>query len=715
MHSSHIVKALGLCLMLALAPCTGKAQESDSLIRIPSYSIGSLFKTSTFTHAGVHDPSIVAYTTTTGRKYYYIFGTHLGVAYSTDLKNWTTKYTTSSCSGLFGTMDNAGKISSLTTYTDAFHTNMTKSVNKLSGSDTVSVDFGNFDASAWSTSSGASLDGDMWAPDVIYNKALGKWCMYLSLNGDNWRSVIIMLSSSNITGPYVYQGPVVYSGFQWTSIAEASWKLTDLELVLGTQSSLPSRYNMGSSWGNRWPNCIDPCVFYDEQGELWMSYGSWSGGIFIIKLDKNTGLRDYTTAYAGNNNNSNGVVSDPYFGKRIAGGYYVSGEGSYIKHIGNYYFLFVTYGGLDSKGGYEMHVFRSTSPDGPYTDTNNYSAVYTSYLMNYGPSAGTTRGEKLLGPYQWDNMAYAELSQGHNSALVDDNGHAYLIYHTRYNNGTEWFNDRVHQLFLSEDGWLLAAPYEYSGSIINSDSAAVHSYCTTADIAGNYQVIVHKYKMDYANKAYQAPVSITLHSDGTISGDFGGSWAVTPGTSYFSITLKSNLSSTKTSYKGVILPQKVSETNMQAVCFTAVASNGVNVWGSNADGKLAVDCNYQSYTVPLRSSQYVTADVDLTSTPKYGATITWKSSREDVITSDGKLTIPTSDSTITVGMTCTITKGNYYFDRTINVRVKGDGTAVNTLQSDPLTRKIYDLQGRRLKAVTRPGLYIINGKKQYIQ
>ena len=62
----------------------------------------------------------------------------------------------------------------------------------------------------------------------------------------------------------------------------------------------------------------------------------------MMKLDEETGLRDYDVTYAENE------TSDPYFGKKIAGGHYVSGEASYIEYIGGYYFLFMTYGGLDS-------------------------------------------------------------------------------------------------------------------------------------------------------------------------------------------------------------------------------------------------------------------------------------------------------------------------------------------------------------------------------
>lgn len=238
----------------------------------------------------------------------------------------------------------------------------------------------------------------MWAPDVIWNKAMKKWCMYLSVNGDYWYSSIILLTSDNIEGPYRYQAPVVISGFH----TGTSYKDTDLEIVIGTQTSLPSRYAVGNKWGERYPNCIDPCVFYDEQGKLWMSYGSWSGGIYMLELDENTGLRDYDVEYALTGS-GNGITVDPYFGKKIAGGYYSSGEASYIEYIGGYYFLFVTNGGLAAggnandynNGGYQMRVFRSQNPDGPYVDSKNSTALYGSYLLNFDPARTTATAVRI--------------------------------------------------------------------------------------------------------------------------------------------------------------------------------------------------------------------------------------------------------------------------------------------------------------------------------
>lgn len=34
---------------------------------------------------------------------------------------------------------------------------------------------------------------------------------------------------------------------------------------------------------------VDPDVFYDEEGRLWMLYGSYSGGIFIKEMNPETG------------------------------------------------------------------------------------------------------------------------------------------------------------------------------------------------------------------------------------------------------------------------------------------------------------------------------------------------------------------------------------------------------------------------------------------
>ena len=503
----------------------------------------------------VHDPSVVWDPTTST---YYIFGSHRAAAKCNNMMSWeafTAPWATA-------TSTNADNV-------DAFTTPQVTKVKKGG------VEYNlNFNALAWSQRGSASYDvnGNMWAPDVIYNKKMGKWCMYLSINGDGWYSSIIMLTADNITGPYRYQSPVVVSGFRDGD----SYKSTDLEIVLGEQASLPSRYAPSDNYGNHWPNAIDPCVFYDEAGKLWMSYGSWSGGIFMLELDEETGLRDYDVTYAESE------TSDPYFGKKIAGGHYVSGEASYIEYIGGYYFLFMTYGGLEAAGGYQMRVFRSLNPDGPYVDSKGSSAVYDTYQLNFGPTENDgNRGVNIFGAYsKWGNLltggaeaASGERAQGHNSIIAAPDGRTYLVYHTRFQNWGEGHQVRVHQVYQNEEGWLVAAPFEYTGEGVKSAGIAAAQKVATADIPGNYKLLAHRYGLDQTKMEYAVPVDIKLNADGTITGDAKGTWKINAGTSYITINLGSD-------YKGVMVPQTLEPTDTKAPSFTALDSQtGVTIWG----------------------------------------------------------------------------------------------------------------------------------------
>lgn len=688
------MKLIKLFAIAAVAvPATVGAVDlpKDSIIQMTTAQMGRLYKTTSPARVGVHDPSIVPVTDADETTTYYIFGSHRACGRSADLRGWTWQ------TWYYGIPQANGSVTRTESPSNVFKTNQVKTVTVLKDGVPTSTNFGTYDAEAWRwTESNPSVNGNQWAPDVIWNPHLGKWCMYMSLNGDAWRSVIVLLTADNVTGPYVYQGPVVFSGFQWGTPAGQTYKQTDLELVLGTLSSLPARYAVGGYWGNRWPNNIDPCTFFDEAGELWMAYGSWSGGIYMLRLDKQTGLRDYTYTFPGVNNNSDGVTSDPYFGKKISGGFYSSGEGAYIEHIGKYYYLFVTNGGLEAAGGYEMHYFRSANPDGPYVDATGTNAIHSRYYMNYGPDATTTRGMKIVGSHKWVNMRWAEVSQGHNSLLEDADGRAYLIYHTRFNSGNEGFENRVHQLFINESGWLVASPFEFNGrsgtySEYTQGMIDTTAICTTNDIVGTYKVMIHPYKVDYENMAYSTEAEIEMKANGQISGDYYGTWKVKRGTSLITLHIRPRGTTTFTDYQGVILPQMVSCTNMPAVCFTAISTSGVSVWGANVDGNYAVDCTYQGgITLPVTARQFITADIDLSAKPTmyWGTTMTWKSSHPELLSDEGKLMVPyyqNGDTTTLVGLTYTLQKDNYAYSYTRTVRVR-------TMKSE-LPRVAEDVNG----------------------
>ncbi len=466
-------------------------------------------------HICCHDPSIFR----DNDGMYYVFGSFLATGFSENLNDWTSNDST-------------------------FQATFTQETKDL--------------IRAWNKDGSAgSWNSYLWAPDVIYNTTMNKYCMYLSANGDDWKSNIVLLTSDSVYGPYEYAGSVVYGGFNAETIGE-----TDALEVLGVDT-IPDRYVTkgvdNKKWGDMFPNCIDPCVFYDEEGNLWMSYGSWSGGIFMLALDEETGLRDYSVTYETD------LHSDAYFGTKIAGGAYVSGEASYIQHIGDYYYLFISYGNLEAQGGYNIRVFRSERPDGDYVDENGNTPYYDTYSFNYN----TSKGIRLFGGYKWRSMANGEVAQGHNSAFVDADGKAYIVFHTRTTDGTEGHYVKVHQLFVNKEGWLVAAPYVTNGESLSEEGL------TKDEIAGDYELIIHEMDIDYKNLEVNKPDVITLNEDGTISGMYIGSWSLDEGTSYITITLDGE------EYSGVALNMKIENSTIETLVFSAIGTdNQVTIWGS---------------------------------------------------------------------------------------------------------------------------------------
>lgn len=618
-----------------------------------------------------HDPSIFMDTVSAGSSKtnpaYYIYGSHraTGKTYaSSSYQSWSTF-----------------------SFSNNYTTHVVKTVKDYQGNE---VSFGNFNAHSWQYSTD-QIGGNEWAPDVVYNPTMGKWLMYMSVNGDHWASSIVCLTANAPTGPWTYQGPVVFSGFQgyydhvgFTKTDD--WKHTDFAIATGA-TALPARYKVNDRWGSYWPNCIDPCVFYDDEGELWMSYGSWSGGIFMLKLDKTNGLRDYTyhfpyeingqTATPGSA--SSNCTSDPYFGKKIAGGYYVSGEASYIEKIGNYYFLFMSYGGLESTGGYQMRIFRSESPTGPYKDPYGTSAIYSKYELNYSKNAATGRGMLLMGGYQWPFMPQAELAQGHNSAIVDHKGRGLVVYHTRFNNSGEGHQVRVHQLFLNDEGWLMAAPYEFSGESITDEQIATTASIADSDIPGTYQIIRHKYNQDTQNKAFQKPVNITLQADGSVTGAMSGTWSRTEGTDYITLKLSNVI------YRGVLVNQTIDYTNIKALCIAACSSSSGSItlgensftrqqelWGTKVDPKIAIKHTLKNTVVNFNDGATVNSDLSLPATGYLGATVKWTTSDPSLMSATGR--INTAGRTGVVTLTMTISMDDYVYTREYHLSV--DASAV---------------------------------------
>ena len=158
----------------------------------------------------------------------------------------------------------------------------------------------------------------------------------------------------------------------------------------------------------------------------------------------------------------------------------------------------------------------------------------------------------------------------------------------------------------SKNGWLVAAPFEYTGELVTNADIATTQQIATDRIAGKYKLLIHRYKLDHTKKETAEPVDIELKTDGTIAGATTGTWKVEEGTSY--VTLKIG----NTYYHGVMVEQTLESTDTKVAAFTAVAANtGETAWGYQTETAtgivgVTVDDNCQLSTV---NSQLPTYDL----------------------------------------------------------------------------------------------------------
>ena len=255
------------------------------------------------------------------------------------------------------------------------------------------------EANKWSQAQG------LWAPDII--KVGDEYRIYYSASTfGSQQSCIGLAVAKHPEGPFEHKG-----------------------LVIKTTNEAPV-------------NAIDANLVVDHKtGEQYMVYGSFWGGIRIIKLDSTTGL----TAEDG-------------FGIPLATRpremVDTAVEGAYIRYNKQtgYYYLFVSYGSLASD--YHVRVGRSKCITGPYVDYHNVEMT----TINDKPN---DIGLKITSGYKFgDSEGWYAL--GHNSVLNDE-GNWYLVHHTRPEIAPKWPYLQVRKMVWTEGGWPLVCPCPYSG------------------------------------------------------------------------------------------------------------------------------------------------------------------------------------------------------------------------------------------------------------
>lgn len=471
----------------------------------------------------------------------------------------------------------------------------------------------------------------LWAADVI-QLADGKFYMYYNAcKGDSPRSAMGIAVADQIEGPYKDTGIILKSGM-WGEISED-----------GTVYD-----------ATKHPNVVDPDVFFDKNGKLWMVYGSYSGGIFIMELDPKTGK----------------PLPGQGYGKKLLGGNHSRIEGPYMLYnpTTDYYYLYLSYGGLDAVGGYNMRVVRSKNPDGPFFDAegNDMREVKADpSLPIFDDRSIEPYGVKLMGNYLFKRLigdpgtgiGTGAVSPGHNSVYYDEqSGRTFLIFHSRFPQRGEEHEIRVHELYMNQDGWPVAAPYRYAG-----EEAKESKKITQNDAAGDYKLIQHGKDI---SSAIKESMPIELHKNGKVTGGASGTWKIS-GKRDVLLTLDGK------SYKGVLTLQWDPEAKRQAMTFTALSADGTAVWGArqlDRSDKEIVDAVQKDLSLGDVSGVFY--DLDLPSEASGGAVIRWSSSHSQVVSAEGKVQRPAAgagDAKVT--LTAQIMKGKAKTSKTFDVTV----------------------------------------------
>jgi arabinan endo-1,5-alpha-L-arabinosidase len=281
-------------------------------------------------------------------------------------------------------------------------------------------------------------------------------------------------------------------------------------------------------------------------------------------------------------------------------------EGPYVlysPHSG-YYYLFVTFGGLDANGGYNLRVARSRDPDGPYLDAlgNDMADVKSNPALPLFDDASIEPfAQKLMGNHLFlreagepgTGQGTGYVSPGHNSAFYDaETGRYFLIFHTRFPGTGEFHEVRVHEMFINADGWPVVAPHRWVpythvpyrdlpfrvGSYPFYQERCRHKdHCwnvetvSLAETPGDYKLVNHGKDISAAIKYSER---VALLPDGSISGAYGGTWQHSRGNR---ITLELDGVG---QFRGV-LSRGWNETSQQfVVTFTAQSIEGISIWGS---------------------------------------------------------------------------------------------------------------------------------------
>jgi arabinan endo-1,5-alpha-L-arabinosidase len=222
---------------------------------------------------------------------------------------------------------------------------------------------------SWTTNAVPGFTGIFWAPDILF------------FNNQYHLYYAVSTFGSQVSGIGLVTNPTL-------DPTDPAYHWTDQGLVI--QSTNGSPYNT-----------IDPSFIWDTSSNLWMAFGSYWSGIYLVQLNPTTGLR----------------ISPASPTYQLA--YNSSIEASYVYHHGSYYYLFVNWGSCCSgvNSTYNIRVGRSATVTGPYLDRNGVNMVGgggSLFLRGTGKFTGpghmgiiSTNGQEFFTYHYYDANAWA--------------------------------------------------------------------------------------------------------------------------------------------------------------------------------------------------------------------------------------------------------------------------------------------------------------------
>ena len=428
----------------------------------------------------------------------------------------------------------------------------------------------------WGVKGSGYNGGGSWAlsaPAIVPAYGGGYW-LYGSWTADlgQGHSIIFQCYSDEIKGPYT----LVYT------------ENNNPAVLLYSFDGWPTN--------NRNPNALDPYVYYDAEGKMYMAYGSFGdgAGIWSLELDPKTGLRAdglegadllagstvpaaqrYGTSLVVNGTGSSAMS----YHERIEISSF-DGTSPYNAEESRYegrYFLMTSSG--DFLQGYNMRCYSSASPTGPFQAEN-----------------GGVRGSRVSGSFSWRTGKEASsgdlgfkdwYSPGRNDFLQTSEGEELLVVSLQDEfSSNNYFQAQTLYAFNSR-GEIVMNPNRYAGERLRKVTAA--EIYTLTDGAYSFAYVTSNAYADSYNGGY-AMEGLELREDGSIYFNDAavGTW-VLYGDNYVLLNITTAISaatgggSLSGKFYGVAFPAHIEKDLAGGISISCVSEDGQNCLYLNMD------------------------------------------------------------------------------------------------------------------------------------